>query len=111
MITQSSIPAADALWVEVGLPSLQRFLNRARMTHTVLARNGVWGQTEITAHDEIAFLWVLSPPNGWLINSIGGFTHSGQDYAFVVLTQNNATMNYGVTTIENIAVKVNHDLN
>ena len=55
--------------------------------------------------------WVQSPPNGWLINSIGGFTHSGQDYAFVVLTQNNATMNYGVTTIENIAVKVNHDLN
>jgi hypothetical protein len=55
--------------------------------------------------------WLPLAPFGWRINSIGGFTGHGQDYSVVVLTQDNPTMAYGVTTVERIAEVVNRDLN
>ena len=51
-----------------------------------------------------------SAVSGWIINSLGAFTESGRDYTLDVLTDHNATKAYGVTTIEKIAVAVNHDL-
>lgn len=159
MITRSSIPAANALWVDVGIPALQHFLDLAHMRETFLPNPpGVWGLTQITAHDETAFLWLLMKPNtvltgperryelrlmhevvpwqswgvragapsrftwhikngwtpslpfGWLINSIGGFTDSGRDYTIVVLTHSNLNKRHGITTIERVATRVNHDL-
>ncbi len=47
MITESDNDAATALWNQVGIRGMQRFLDRARMTHTVLA--DAWGLTLITA--------------------------------------------------------------
>jgi hypothetical protein len=55
--------------------------------------------------------WLPLAPFGWRINSIGGFTGHGKDYSIVVLTQDNPTMSYGVTTVERIAEAVNRDLN
>jgi beta-lactamase class A len=55
--------------------------------------------------------WLPLAPFGWRINSIGGFTGHGQKYSIVVLTEDNPTMAYGVSTVERIAEAVNRDLN
>jgi len=159
MITRSDNGAASALWDEDGRVRLQRFLDAAGMTETVLGPDGAWGLTRITATDETKLLWLLLQPNrvldtssrdyelalmanvipaqrwgvpagaprslvvhvkngwlplapfGWRINSIGGFTGHGQKYSIVVLTEDNPTMAYGVSTVERIAEAVNRDLN
>ena len=160
MITQSDNDAATALWNDVGMHALQRFLDLAGMKQTVLGQNGFWGLTKITAHDEMILLQHLLRPNTvltknarhyelylmdhviasqrwgvpagapsnfrvhvkngwaplpfttspWFINSIGCFTHLDQNYSIVVLTANNPDMQYGVTTVENVAEIINHDL-
>lgn len=159
MITQSDNNAASALWADVGRTWLQHFLNLARMTHTVLGPGGYWGLTQITAHDEILLLQLLTKPNGvlgsasrgyelglmarvirsqrwgvpagapasltvhvkdgwlprsthgWRIHSIGCFTGRNGAYSIAVLTQDNPTMNYGITTVQDIAWVINRDLN
>jgi len=63
MITRSDNNAASALWVDTGRIWLQRFLNRAGMTHTVLGPGGAWGLTRITADDETRLLWLLLTAN------------------------------------------------
>jgi hypothetical protein len=60
MITQSSNNAATALWQDVGMTGMQRFLNTAGMRHTVL--NEAWGLTDITARDELTLLHRLTSP-------------------------------------------------
>ena len=47
----------------------------------------------------------------WNVNSIGCFTKGSQAYSIVVLTAGDPSMAYGITTIENVAVRVHHDLN
>jgi hypothetical protein len=58
MITQSSNDAATALWQDVGMTDMQRFLNKAGMRHTSL--NYAWGLTLITAQDELRLLHLLT---------------------------------------------------
>jgi beta-lactamase class A len=60
MITQSDDNAATALWDDVGMTDMQRFLNKARMRHTEL--NYAWGLTLITAQDELTLLHLLTNP-------------------------------------------------
>ncbi len=60
MITESDNDAATALWDEVGMRHMQAFLNRAGMRQTVL--NDAWGLTQLTAHDEMLLLGVLTNP-------------------------------------------------
>jgi beta-lactamase class A len=48
---------------------------------------------------------------GWRVHSIGAFTGGGADYVIVVLTDNDPTLAYGITTIENVATVINRDLN
>ncbi|MFF4649280.1 serine hydrolase [Streptomyces sp. NPDC001380] len=56
--------------------------------------------------------WLPRATHGWRVHSIGAFTRTtGPGYRLVVLTQDNGTMGYGVTTIERIARVVHHDLN
>jgi hypothetical protein len=159
MITQSDNGAASDLWNDTGHYWLQRFLNLAKMTSTMLGPGGYWGLTLITAHDELLQLHLLTTKNsvlstarrryelflmkhvvswqrwgvpagapagvtvhvkngwlplaqhGWHINSIGAFTSPGRVYLITVLTNNNPSMAYGVTTVENAATVINHDLN
>jgi beta-lactamase class A len=54
--------------------------------------------------------WLPLAPHGWRIHSIGCFTGRGGGYSIVVLTQDNPTMTYGITTIETIARVINRDL-
>jgi Beta-lactamase enzyme family len=60
MITESDNNAATKLWNQTGHAALQRFLDLAKMTHTVLST--AWGLTRITAQDELTLLRLLTGP-------------------------------------------------
>lgn len=55
--------------------------------------------------------WLSRATHGWRINSIGSFSGHGRTYAIVVLTQDNPSMVYGITTVEKVARVVHKDLN
>jgi len=63
----------------------------------------------LTAHVKNG--WLPLAAHGWHVHSIGCFTGRGGGYSIVVLTQDNPTMAYGITTIEAIAKVINRDLN
>jgi len=63
MITQSDNDAATDLWNEVGAGRLQHFLHLAGMSQTQLGTGGYWGLTQVTAHDEMLLLRLLTVPN------------------------------------------------
>jgi hypothetical protein len=66
MITQSDNDAATDLWDELGMDNLQDFLNLAGMGETQLGQDGEWGLTQVTAHDEMLLLKLLTAPNSVL---------------------------------------------
>src|SRR5260370_35583825 len=66
MITISDNAAASTLWAETGRFDLQRFLNLAGMRETQLGPGGYWGLTQITAHDELTVLELLTSKNSVL---------------------------------------------
>jgi beta-lactamase class A len=55
--------------------------------------------------------WLPRATHGWRINSIGGFTWSKGWYSIAVLSMDNPTMSYGITTVEAIARVIHRDLN
>jgi beta-lactamase class A len=55
--------------------------------------------------------WLPRASHGWRINSIGGFTWPGGWYSIVVLSMDNPTMSYGITTAEAVARVIHRDLN
>jgi len=69
MITVSDNNAASTLWAETGRPSLQHFLDLAGMNETQLGPGGYWGLTQITAHDELTLLELLTLTNPVLSNA------------------------------------------
>jgi Beta-lactamase enzyme family len=71
MITQSNDNAATTLWDETGTAAMRRFLDKARMSHTIL--NAAWGLTQITAQDELTLLKLLSVKGTVLSNSSRGY--------------------------------------
>ncbi|TGZ17921.1 hypothetical protein DV517_28940 [Streptomyces sp. S816] len=54
--------------------------------------------------------WLQRSTHGWRVHSLGTFNGAGHDYMMSVLTQDNSTMDYGVTTIQNVAKAVHKDL-
>jgi hypothetical protein len=73
MITVSDNNAASALWAQTGRPSLQHFLNLAGMQETQLGPGGYWGLTQITAHDELTLLSLLTSRNSVLSAASCGY--------------------------------------
>jgi hypothetical protein len=63
MITWSDNDAATGLWNWVGRSRLQRFLSLAAMNETELGAGPYWGLTQVTAHDEMLLLDLLTQPN------------------------------------------------
>ncbi|WP_431775390.1 serine hydrolase [Streptomyces cucumeris] len=55
--------------------------------------------------------WLERAANGWRVHSLGAFTGGDHDYTVTVLSQDNATMDDGITTIEAIARAVHKNLN
>jgi beta-lactamase class A len=66
MITRSDNDAATDLWDEVGMSGLRHFLDLAGMRETRLGQDGYWGLTQVTAHDEMLLLELLTRPNSVL---------------------------------------------
>ena len=66
MITQSDNDAATDLWDELGPDNLQHFLDLAGMGETELGQGDQWGLTQVTAHDELLLLELLTAPNSVL---------------------------------------------
>ncbi|MFI2210998.1 serine hydrolase [Streptomyces sp. NPDC020141] len=54
--------------------------------------------------------WLPRAAHGWRVHSVGAFTGPGRDYTITVLTQDNAAMNDGVTTIEAVSRAVHRHL-
>ncbi|MEV6024260.1 serine hydrolase [Streptomyces sp. NPDC052036] len=54
--------------------------------------------------------WLSRATHGWRVHSVGTFNGAGHDYMITVLTQDNSTMDYGVTTIQNVAKAIHKDL-
>ncbi|MGW7819192.1 serine hydrolase [Streptomyces puniciscabiei] len=54
--------------------------------------------------------WLQRATHGWRVHSLGTFNGAGHDYMISVLTQDNSTMDYGVTTIQNVAKAIHKDL-
>ncbi|SEO80180.1 serine hydrolase [Actinacidiphila rubida] len=54
--------------------------------------------------------WLPRSTHAWRVHSVGAFTGGGRDYAIVVLTQDDSTMDYGIATIEAVARVVHRDL-
>ncbi|MYW49819.1 hypothetical protein GT346_42595, partial [Streptomyces sp. SID161] len=54
--------------------------------------------------------WLQRSTHGWRVHSLGTFNGAGHDYMISVLTQDNSTMGYGVTTIQNVAKAIHKDL-
>jgi beta-lactamase class A len=63
----------------------------------------------LTAHVKNG--WLPRATHGWRVHSIGCFTGRGGGYSIVVLTDDNPSMSYGISTIEAIARVINRDLN
>ena len=55
--------------------------------------------------------WLPLATHGWRIHSIGCFTGHHRGYRIVVLTQDNPTMSYGITTIQRAAEVIHRQLN
>ncbi len=54
--------------------------------------------------------WMSRATFGWRINSIGHVSGRGRNYAIAILSQNNPSMPYGITTAESISRVIWRDL-
>ncbi|GAA2228593.1 hypothetical protein GCM10010232_13310 [Streptomyces amakusaensis] len=54
--------------------------------------------------------WLPRATHGWRVHSLGAFSGTGRDYTITVLTEDNAVMNDGVTTIEAVSRAVHQHL-
>ena len=82
------------------------------MAHVIPSQR--WGvpagaPSDLTVHVKNG--WLPLATHGWRIHSIGCFTGHHRGYSIVVLTQDNPTMAYGITTIERAAEAIHRQLN
>lgn len=54
--------------------------------------------------------WLSRSTHGWRVHSVGAFKGGGHDYMITVLSHDNSTMNYGITTIQGVAKVIHRDL-
>ncbi|MCM2392133.1 serine hydrolase [Streptomyces albipurpureus] len=66
MITESDNAATTALWTQLGMTRIKRFLSSAGMMNTVPGAHGYWGLTQTTARDQGTLLRLLSTENNVL---------------------------------------------
>ena len=62
----------------------------------------------VTAHNKNG--WLPRAARGWRVHSLGIFTGAGRDYRMAVLTDGNRSMDYGVDTVQRVALAVNRDV-
>ncbi|HWE57679.1 MAG TPA: serine hydrolase [Acidimicrobiales bacterium] len=69
MIEDSSDPAADAFWGELGPGPVGSLERSVGMTSTTPATNGIWGETTTTAADRLDIVRAVVTPNAVLSNA------------------------------------------
>jgi hypothetical protein len=55
--------------------------------------------------------WLPRSTHGWRVHSLGTFDGGGRDYMIVLLSHNNPSMAYGITSIERVARAIHRTLN
>ncbi|MDO0927609.1 serine hydrolase [Streptomyces sp. TG1A-8] len=125
-----TVPGANGYWglTQINVTDEQKLLKLLTAKNTVLSDNSRayvlklmgqvvssqrWG-TPAGAPSTVAVHvkngWLQRSTHGWRVHSVGTFNGGGHDYVISVLTQDNSTMDYGVTTIQNVAKAVHKDL-
>ncbi|KUN82345.1 serine hydrolase [Streptomyces griseoruber] len=123
-------PGADGYWglTQITVTDEQKLLKLVTASNTVLttaSRTYIstlmgkvissqrWGTpygrpSNVTWHVKNG--WLSRATHGWRVHSVGTFKGGGHDYMITVLTQDNSTMNYGITTIQGVAKVIHKDL-
>ncbi|MFF9769878.1 serine hydrolase [Streptomyces sp. NPDC014636] len=125
-----TVPGADGYWglTQENVTDEQKLLRLVTAKNSVLSDNSRsyilklmgqvvadqrWG-TPAGAPSSVAVHvkngWLERSTHGWRVHSLGTFNGPGHDYMITVLTQDNSTMDYGVTTIQNVAKAIHEDL-
>ncbi|MEU4094213.1 serine hydrolase [Streptomyces sp. NPDC026673] len=81
------------------------------MNHVIPSQR--WGTPAGAPGSEVVHVkngWLPRATHGWRVHSLGAFTGGGHDYTITVLTEDNATMASGVSTIEAAARAIHKDL-
>ncbi|MBJ6638790.1 serine hydrolase [Streptomyces sp. DHE7-1] len=125
-----TVPGANGYWglTQENVTDEQKLLRLVTARNTVLSDNSRayilklmnqvvssqrWGTpagapSTVTVHVKNG--WLERATHGWRVHSLGTFNGGGHDYMMSVLTQDNSTMSYGVTTIQNVAKAIHKDL-
>ena len=125
-----TVPGANGYWglTQENVTDEQKLLKLVTARNTVLSDNSRayilklmnqvissqrWGTpagapSTVTVHVKNG--WLQRATHGWRVHSLGTFNGGGHDYMMSVLTQDNSTMSYGVTTIQNVAKAIHKDL-
>ncbi|WP_336115288.1 serine hydrolase [Streptomyces sp. PTD9-10] len=123
-------PGADGYWglTQENVTDEQKLLKLVTAKNTVLSDNSRayilklmgqvisdqrWGTpagAPSTVSVHVKNGWLQRSTHGWRVHSLGTFNGAGHDYMMSVLTQDNSTMDYGVTTIQNVAKAIHKDL-
>ncbi len=88
MITKSDNAATSALWKQLGITKIKRFLTAAGMTKTVPGADGYWGLTQINARDQQKLLATLTVKNTVLVDG-------NRAYALKLMSQVVASQRWG----------------
>jgi hypothetical protein len=123
-------PGADGYWglTQITVTDEQKLLKLVTARNAVLSDNSRayilklmgqvvssqrWG-TPYGAPSSVAVHvkngWLQRSTHGWRVHSVGTFNGGGHDYMMTVLTQDNSTMSYGITTIQGVAKVIHRDL-
>ncbi|MFF9087924.1 serine hydrolase [Streptomyces sp. NPDC014991] len=126
----NTVPGADGYWglTQENVTDEQKLLRLVTARNSVLSDNSRayilklmgqvvadqrWGTpagapSSVSVHVKNG--WLERSAHGWRVHSLGTFNGAGHDYMITVLTQDNATMDYGVTTIQNVAKAIHKNL-
>ncbi|GHD99227.1 serine hydrolase [Streptomyces alanosinicus] len=125
-----TVPGADGYWglTQENVTDEQKLLRLVTAKNSVLSDNSRayilklmgqvitsqrWGTpagAPSTVSVHVKNGWLQRATHGWRVHSLGAFDGAGHDYMMSVLTQDNSTMDYGVTTIQNVARAIHKDL-
>ncbi|MEU6594974.1 serine hydrolase [Streptomyces sp. NPDC046881] len=125
-----TVPGADGYWglTRENVTDEQKLLKLVTARNSVLSDNARaymlklmgqvvadqrWGTpagapSSVSVHVKNG--WLQRSTHGWRVHSLGTFNGAGHDYVITVLTQDDSTMEYGVSTIQNVARAIHQDL-
>ncbi|MFJ9902615.1 serine hydrolase [Streptomyces sp. NPDC101152] len=125
-----TVPGANGYWglTQINVTDEQKLLKLITAGNAVLSDNSRayilklmsqvipsqrWG-TPYGAPSGVAWHvkngWLQRSTHGWRVHSVGTFTGGGHDYMMTVLTWDDSTMNYGISTIQGVAKVIHRDL-